>query len=352
MSSRSAAPALVFGAEGTLRWGSRDLPEPEADELVVAVEAVGLCGSDLAALGPSRSISGTEGVVIGHEVAGRVVAAGSVGGGLVGERVVVHPNISCGRCDACRTGRPNLCRDQYTLGIHRDGGAAVHQRVPVTHAYRIGAEVDPAVAALAEPLACVLNGIEKVSPRPGEHAVVLGAGPIGLLFCHVLAAHGSGSVIVSEPACARRDLARGLGATSAVEPGDLAEAVATATRESGADIVIDAVGGLLGDALDVAAPGARIAIFGAHPGLVSVDPLALLYKELAVFGVFTALHTFPRAVRLLERDAPSLGRVVTHRLPIDRYEEAFEAMRASASGKVVLLPAGGAAERGPAPPHP
>lgn len=328
---------LVFGPEGDVDLLDVPVPEPGADEVLVSVEAVGLCGSDLAAIGPGRSIETTPGAVLGHEITGVVVREGPQAAGNTGKRVVVHPNINCGRCEACRAGRPNLCPTQYTLGIHRDGGAAQYVAVPVDHVYAVDDRVPPAAAALAEPLACVLNGVDKAGLRPGETVAVLGAGPIGLLFAHVLGHMGMSEVVVTEPSPYRARLAKALGATVVV-PEDLGEAVAAATGGRGASVVIDAVGGLLEPAMKVIAPAGRILLFGAHPAVSSVDALRLLYAEISITGVFTALHTFPRAVRLLEDHWQRLEMIVSHRLPLDRFDDAIAAMRSSESGKVLLEP--------------
>jgi 2-desacetyl-2-hydroxyethyl bacteriochlorophyllide A dehydrogenase len=341
LSAGTAMEALVFDGSGSVNLESRPVPGVQSGELLIAVDAVGLCGSDLSALGLAPSVETTPGSVLGHEVTGVVVDATGQHRDRVGHRVAIHPNIACGECHACLVGRPNLCPSQFTLGIHRDGGAAEFMVVPSRHAYRVPDRMEPAVAVLAEPLACVLNGIDKAVPRVGEAAVVLGGGPIGLLFCSVLVRAGVHPVIVSEPSPYRATLARSMGATIVIDPGteSLDAAVSELTSEAGAEIVVDSVGGLVEHATRLVGLGGRVVMFGAHPGTIRLDPLRALYREMTLIGVFTALHTFPRAIRFLTHNADDLTRLVTHQLPLERFGHALELMRDGKAGKVVLRPA-------------
>jgi threonine dehydrogenase-like Zn-dependent dehydrogenase len=330
---------LVFGAAGDVELRALPIPSPGRGEVLVKVAAVGLCGSDLAAIGPGRSIETTPGAVLGHEISGVIVDGGEGEQHWSGQRVVVHPNVSCGRCHCCTNGRSNLCPVQYTLGIHRPGGAATYLVAPANQVHAIPNGLDGVVAALAEPLACVLNGVDKTAPRVGEAVVILGAGPIGLLFCAVFAEMGLEPVIVSEPSSYRAELARSMGAAEVINPRtDALRERVEHHAERGADIVVDSVGSLLGQAIDLAAPGGRILIFGAHPGVVPVDPLLILYREVSILGVFTSLYTFPRAVRFLHQHAALASSVVSHRFRLEQFPEATELMRAGSAGKVVLIP--------------
>src|SRR5581483_4375241 len=194
------------------------------------------------------------GVVLGHELVGVVAEAGPEAELPEGERVAVAPNVSCGTCGPCRRGRRNHCERFTTIGIFVDGGLAPKVRVPAAQCHPIAASLPAHVAALAEPLSTVVHGARQAAAFPGELAVVIGAGPIGLMFVALLS-HAGASVVAVEPAAERAALAERLGAR-AIAPG--------AQLDVPADVVVDAVGSQLPAALDLVASGGRILLFGVN----------------------------------------------------------------------------------------
>ena len=179
------------GREG-VRIEEREVPPPGPGELKVRVEASGLCGTDLHIASGEYPFA-RPGVTIGHEVAGTVVEIGpGVTGFSLGERVVVDPNIQCRTCSYCHASRPHLCERPQALGVTRDGGLAEEVMLPAAQAYRVPDGVPPEAAALTEPLACALHAVDLSGVRPGQRALVLGAGPIGVVCAAPpLAAGGS-----------------------------------------------------------------------------------------------------------------------------------------------------------------
>src|SRR5205823_4614918 len=217
--ARATMRAAVFSGPGRLEILERPVPHLDSpSDVVLDVEACGICGSDLQILSDPPRHPAKAGVVLGHEFVGVVADAGSDATDLhVGDRVVVAPNISCGACGPCRRGRRNHCERFTTLGVFADGGLAPKVRVPASQCHPISADLPAHVAALAEPLSTVVHGARQAAVFPGESAVVIGAGPIGLMFVALLTLAGA-NVVAVEPATDRAALAERLGPTRVVAP--------------------------------------------------------------------------------------------------------------------------------------
>ena len=187
--------AAVFKGAGVLAL--EDVPEPvvEADDdVIIEVEACGICGSDLQILNVPPGHPADPGVILGHEFIGRVTAlGGSAGAGAleVGQRVVVDPDPKCGRCGPCRAGRPASCENIRALGVFQHGALAPLIKAPAEFTFPLSEAPSSAIASLIEPLACVVNSVNKANPRPGESAIIFGAGAIGCLFLAMFKAAGA-----------------------------------------------------------------------------------------------------------------------------------------------------------------
>lgn len=328
--------AAVFAAPGRLEIAERAVPALSGPgDVLIAVEACGICGTDVHILEDPPGHPGTPGSILGHELVGCVEEAGPDARGVApGDRVVVAPNLHCGSCAACKRGWHDHCEDFSTIGIFRDGGLAPYLVVPAAACHRISPDLPRKVAALTEPLSCVVNGVRLARPLPGETAVVLGAGAIGLMFCALLKAAGCSRVTVSEPAAARREIARAVGADAVVEPGDVADA-------AGADIVVDAVGSQFPAALELAAPHARVVLFGMNTRARGEIPqVEITRKEVSVLGTYVGSGTFPDTVRILEEGVIDLEPIVSHWIPLDELPGALEDARAGRAVKVVVDIAG------------
>lgn len=334
--------AAVFAQVGRLEL--REVPEPHLqgeDDVLLEVEAAAVCGTDLHILHDPPGHPGTVGVVLGHEYVGRVVEVGpAVASVAVGDRVAVAPNLNCLLCSFCRAGLTNLCERVTTLGIFRDGGFARYSVVPARAAFRVAPEVPPDDAVWAEALSGVVGGVRRLAPQPGESAVVLGAGPIGLLYIQVLRAAGVRPIVAVEPRALRRQLALRSGAARAVDPG--AEEVAAAVREAlprGPDLVLDCVGSVADVAIALARPGGRVLLFGQNSqARATIAQNEVTRRELTVLGSYASRHTFPAAVTLLEQRLLDLEPLVTHRLPLRELPAGLAAIAAGEAGKVVVYP--------------
>src|SRR5581483_1520310 len=190
----------VFQGPGRLAIESRPAPQLKGpDDVVIRVEACGICGSDLQILAVPPRHPARSGVVLGHEICGRVTEAGPDAALAVGDLVVVDPDIKCGHCVACENGHPSLCRHLRAMGVDEDGGFAEFCRVPARNVFPLEESVRTAVATLAEPMAAVLHGVRSLATKLGESAVVIGGGPVGCLFVKTFLASGIRPVWVVEP---------------------------------------------------------------------------------------------------------------------------------------------------------
>jgi threonine dehydrogenase-like Zn-dependent dehydrogenase len=333
--------AAVYEGEG--RLAVRDLPDPRPapGEVVVEVEACGICGSDVQIIGVPPGHPSSPPMVIGHEFVGTVVAVGAdvaEVGPRVGDRVVVDPDPKCGACASCRAGHPSSCERIVALGVHRDGALARFVAAPASCAYPIATDVPAEQAALVEPLACVVNGANLAALRPGETVAVFGAGAIGCLFIAVFRAAGAGRIVAIEPSRARAPVATALGADRVVTPAEWAER-RHELLPAGAAVVVDAVGSVLPDAIEAAAMAGRIVLFGmngnARPVVHQVE---IVEKGLSILGSYISNFTFPAAIRLVESGRLGLAPMISAVLPLDEIHDGLGRLRSGEAVKVVIRP--------------
>jgi threonine dehydrogenase-like Zn-dependent dehydrogenase len=332
--------AAVFLGDGRLEI--REVPEPSIDapdDVLIEVEACGICGSDVHVLDVPPGHPATPGTILGHEFVGRIVATGPGARDLAaGQRVVVDPDPKCGSCESCRAGRPSNCSRIVALGVYRHGALAPLVVAPAAAVFPIAESVRPEIAAMVEPLACVVNGTNRAAVRPGESAVVIGAGAIGCLFIAVLKAAGATPIIAVEPSVQRRPVAMKVGADHVLAPEDF-DRIRSELLPAGADVVVDAVGSVLGSAIEAAAMGGRIVLFGmndnARPAIPQVE---ITRRGLTVLGSYISNFTFPPAIRLVESGQLDLGPIVTEILPLARTAEGIERIRSGEATKIVITP--------------
>ena len=319
--------AAVLADVGKLAIDERPEPSVADDEVLLDVEACGVCGTDLHILNTPPSHPANVGVVLGHEFVGRVRERGAAVDPLaVGDRVAVAPNLWCGECAWCRRGLRNQCERGTTYGIFIDGGLAPFVAVKARACFPISDDLPAHVAALAEPLSTVVHGARQAQAFPGERAVVIGGGPIGAMFCALLTLAGA-SVTVVEPVRERAELAAALGAVDVVSPDDVGGLEA--------EIVVDAVGSQLAAALEVVARGGRVLLFGMNEhAREEVAQSRITRDELTVVGSYVGQDVLPDAIRLLEQGRIDFARLVTHRIAVDELPAAIDELRAGRALKV------------------
>lgn len=327
--------ARLYGRHD-LRVEELPVPSPRAGELVVRVRRALLCGTDLRMLRHGTDKAPLP-LVLGHELAGQVAAAGAgVGGWAADDAVTVAPNVGCGRCALCAAGQPHLCDDYRAIGIHLDGALAEFVRIPpgflrqgnvVPLPEGVGFEE----AALAEPLSCVVSAFDRLRIASGETVVVFGAGAIGLMHAMLARLAGARRVIVTDPQerrlarCAELD-----GELATVEPDSLPACVAGLTGGRGADVCITACPAPEAQvqAVDLAGVNGRVCFFGGLPagsGRVPLDTNRIHYKQLVVTGTTRSSPAqFREALRLIASGLRGIGRLVTSRFPLSDIHAAVD----------------------------
>lgn len=313
------------------------MPEPKAGEVLLRVCASGICGTDIHIL--RGEYVGGYPVIPGHEFAGEVVAVGAgVTRVQVGSRAAVEPNIPCERCEECLNNRENFCRNWAAVGVSLPGGMAQYVLAPQQQVFDIG-DLPYDQAAFVEPLSCVLHGLEQLAPRAGDKILLAGAGPIGMQLLRGLRLYGAVRVDVAERSPARLAFALRDGAGAGF--ADLAEAAL-----DGYDAVVDATGVpvVMARLLDYARPGGKVLWFGVPPNgaQMTLEPFKVFRKGLAIFGTFTSRRNSYQAVDLLRSGRIRVDDLVSHRLPLEEFENGCRLIETGADGvrKVMILPNG------------
>jgi len=345
--------AAVYHGPGDLRVEEVSLPQIGAGEILVKVLSASICGTDLRIFhGNHRMYPPGTIRIPGHEVVGTIAEIGAgLEGFVTGERVFIAPNMGCGHCAQCVSGNNNLCANYGAIGVTMDGGFAEYMRVPARsvqqgNVIQVSESVDPAVAALMEPFACVLRGQNALKIQTGEIVLVIGAGPIGVMHTKLAKVRGAGRVIVSEPITDRVVQARRMGADRAVNPleEDLKAVIAEESHGRGADVIIVAapVHAAQESALTLAAIGGRINFFGGLPKdrpTINFDSNLVHYKELVITGT-TACSTDDcwQATRIVNSGLIDLSDLVSQRFPLREAASGFAAAEDRKSLKIILEP--------------
>jgi L-iditol 2-dehydrogenase len=338
--------ALVFRGAGEMPLQERDDPRPGDGEVVVAVRAAGICGSDvhgfLGATGRRRP-----GVVMGHEAAGDVIAIGrGVTSVKEGERVALRSILACGRCDRCRRGQPNICTDRRGMGMHFDGAYAEQALVPDTLLLPLPDTLSYQDGALIEPLAVAMHAVNRTPFELMDFVVVVGAGAIGLLTLVAARLRGAGSIVVTDLSPHRLEVARSLGAdlTIDVRTTDPVAAIAADTDGRGADAVFEAVGvaATVSQSVAVARPGGQVTWIGNSAPIVEMPMQEFVTRELTIRGAYGFAEEFEQAADALAAGWIDARRLVECVAPLEDGPELFRRLGdgSLAAVKVVLAPNG------------
>lgn len=347
--------SIIFKGPGKYAYEERPKPEiKNPDDVLIKVLGVGICGTDLHVLMNPPMHPARPDIIFGHEFSGEVAGVGSAVNWLEpGDKVIVDPHPPCGHCKHCRSDRPDMCTTLYnqqgtpyfehgrTRGLFQDGALTSYTCVPAHSVFKVAKDTPYQLATLAEPLSCVGYAIEKLKIQAGDSVCILGAGPMGLLFAAMAKANGATRVIVSEPVEYRRNKALKCGATRVVNPKeeDLVKVCQEETDGLGVDHCIEAVGQLLPTAISVIRSSGNVLMFGhdetANPPVRLAE---IVRKEAHIYGGFLGKYYFEKTARIIESGILPLEEIVTHTLPLSRYEEGLQLLRAGQALKVVIYP--------------
>jgi len=332
-----------------------DMPEPDVvgrGQLRILPQWCGICGTDLHeyAHGPLYTPAEDLPQVIGHEFSAVVAEVGPGAGDLrPGDRVAVLPHVFCGTCYYCLRGRQGLCTSLRLTGVTWPwGGLAEQAVVPASQVVRLPDEVSFEQAAVLEPLATVVHGVERSGLRPGDSVLITGAGPIGQLAMLAAAAAGAGRIFISEPQAARRAVAERNGATEVFDPGsaDVAAEVLERTGGLGADCAIECSGSQAG--LDACVASVRraatIAVIALHLGDRTIQPEGWVWRDLTVAGVWSfKIWDTPRILAQIASGALPVEKVVTSKIAMrDIVRDGIERLADPAGDQVKILVRSGA----------
>lgn len=310
-------------------------PSPGPREVVVAVAACGLCGTDLHIL--QGEFAPKLPIVPGHEFAGEVVGVGTrVTELAVGDRVAVDPSLYCHECRYCRTGHSNLCERWAAIGVTTAGGAAQYATAPVANCVKLPEHVATQDAALIEPLSCAVRGYDVLRSRLGAHILVYGSGTMGLMMLELAKRTGAASVDVVDVNPERLATARRLGVSAAAANADELD------RPQGWDVVVDATGNAaaIQDGLDRVAKAGTFLQFGVadYATRVTVDPYRIYNQEITITGSMAVLHSFERAAELFAAGVLDPSVLISDRLPLTSYPQALEQFASGVGRKIVVVP--------------
>jgi threonine 3-dehydrogenase len=330
------------------------VPDPGEGEVLVRVHAASICGTDLHIMewnewAEKRILQVP--MTFGHEVAGTVEAVGpEVHHVEPGAFVAAETHIACRHCSTCRTGREHICENLRILGVDTEGAFADHVVLPAHNAWVVGPGIDPDVASIMEPFGNAVHAT--FGPEGGEDiatnaVAVIGCGPIGLFAIGVVRSLGAWKVIAVEPNDYRRAMAEEMRADLLVDPAneDPVTAVLEATNGQGAEVVLEMSGNAraIDQGTRMLARGGRMSLLGLPGGAVTLDLNdEVIFKEARLQGITgrEMFRTWQQTTTLLSTGRVDVSPVITHRFPLERYEEAFETTRSGHAAKVIMFPGG------------
>ncbi|MEX0914210.1 MAG: alcohol dehydrogenase catalytic domain-containing protein [Demequina sp.] len=318
-----------------------DVPRRGPGEVLIEVERVGICGTDLAILHGAHPRAAS-GLIPGHEIVG-VVAEADPDGPAVGTRVAVEPLLSCGKCRACLTGSTHVCSRLGLYGIDVPGGLARYVTLPAAVLHEVPAEVPVDAAALVEPLAVAVHAVRLAEVAEGDVVAIYGAGPIGVLVAMVAQHVGAAHVVIVEPHEWRRGVADTLGFQGVANTDELIEVMKPITGGEGADVTFDSAGhpAVAADLAEVTRVLGTIAMVAVHKRPAEVDLRALCFKEQRMVGVRVyTTQDFADAIAMIAGDLDLSAFPIAH-FGLGAVQEAFSAAAEGSDALKVLVSTGG-----------
>ncbi len=322
-----------------------DVPEPSIgiNDVLIRVHKTGICGTDLHIYEWDEWAQATIPVpmVVGHEFVGEIVDVGSnVADFRPGELVSGEGHVVCGRCRNCLAGRRHLCAKTAGIGGNRPGAFAEYLALPMTNIWRLNPTVPEEIAAIFDPFG---NAVHTALSFPvlGEDVLITGAGPIGIMAAAVARHAGARYVVITDVNPYRLDLARKMGVTLAVNPTHtrLRDVQRQLNMQEGFDVGLEMSGNVTAfrEMLDNMSHGGKIAMLGIPSEDMCIDWKTVIFNMLTIKGIYgrEMYETWYKMTVMIESGL-YIAPVITHRLDYTEYEQGFAAMRAGASGKVVL----------------
>lgn len=339
--------AAVFYEKNDLRIEEIPMPKAGKGEVVLKVMACGICGTDVHIFHGDEGAAPTpRGTVLGHEFAGIVTEVGDgVRSVKVGDRVCVDPNKLCGDCYYCKSGIGHFCEHMIGIGTTVHGGFAEYCAVPESQVYPIAPETSYVAAAMTEPLACCVHGIDMCDIKQGDTVLVIGGGMIGMLMLSLAKNAGAGKLILLEPVEEKRRLAEKLGADLTIDP--VHENAAEVLAKNGiarVSTVIECVGkpATMADAISLAGQKSTVMLFGltAPQETLSIKPFEIFKKEITLRASFINPYTQSRALSLIDGGKVDVEKMIYSCERLEELPHILADARRRSLGKFVILPNG------------
>ena len=320
-----------------------EAPRPGPNDVVIEVRAASICGTDLHIFDwdgwAQRTI--TPGMAVGHEFAGVIAGVGDEVTGLgVGDRVSAEGHITCGHCRNCRAGRRHYCRNAEGIGVNRAGAFADQIAVPAVNVFPLPHDISDEIGSILDPLGNATHTALSFA-LVGEDVLITGAGPIGLMATAIARHVGARYVVVTDVNDYRLALAEKMGADRAVHVGE--SPLEAVEHELGmveafdVGLEMSGVPSALSDILRTINHGAKIALLGIPSGPFEIDWNQVIFKGLTLKGIYgrRMFETWYKMTSMLHSGL-DIAPVITHRFPVERFEEAFDVVRGGRAGKVIL----------------
>lgn len=318
-------------------------PEYGYNDLLIKIKKTAICGTDVHIYKWDEWSQQTIPVpmVVGHEYVGVVEAMGEgVRGFSAGDRVSGEGHITCGHCRNCRAGRRHLCRNTVGVGVNRSGAFAEYLVIPADNAFKLPDDISDDLASIFDPFGNAVH-TALAFDLVGEDVLITGAGPIGIMAAAVARHVGARHVVITDVNPYRLELAEKMGATRAVDVSKekLADVMNELGMKEGFDVGLEMSGvpSAFSQMLATMNHGGKIAMLGIPPQSVAIDWNQVIFKGLTIKGIYgrEMFETWYKMASLLQSGL-DLSPILTHHLPVDKYEEGFEIMISGQSGKVIL----------------
>jgi len=332
--------AAVFNGDPGVKVVDVPIPKISSGEALVKVKYAGVCGSDIfICSGKNPRIKPP--LIPGHEVVGEVVKIKDENHKFnIHDRVAIFPPLSCGSCDFCQKGLNYLCKSLRILGCQTNGGFAEYMKAPIENLIKIPNSLSFEEAVLVEPLAVTVHAVRLAQIEVGDHAAIIGAGPIGLLTAQVLGLSGCSKVIISDLIESRLKIAKEMDFKIVYAKGDDSVDQFLQISPGGVDLVFECVGhpSTINQIMGVGKVKAQIVIVGMFKELAQVDFFKLSKKQQSVVASFLyTINDFTRAMELLEFKKIKVKSVVSHVIPLERAHEVFHLVKGAGNSMKMLL---------------
>lgn len=333
--------AAVFFKKHDLRVMDVEKPVPGENEVLIKIMACGVCGTDVHIYeGSAGATKPKPQTILGHEFSGIVSEVGSsVKNVTVGDRVTVNPNDTCGMCYYCINGQEQFCEDKNGIGTTADGGFAEYIVTRKKTVYRVDDRLSFEEAAMAEPIACCLHGMDLAEIKTGDKVLIIGGGTIGLIMLQLARLSGASMIIVSEPIKSKRDLASKLGADLTIDP--INQSLEEILHDIKINVGIECVGhpGTMLDTIGNTGKGGRVMLFGLTDpeDEIPIRPYEIFQKEITIRASYVNPYTHSRAVALLESGGVKIEDLIVDTRMLSEINNVFE-QQLYRNGKIIITP--------------